>query len=78
MYPHTESNRTYVELITSTCSDHTCVCLGYSHIHLNDAEFVYTELELSMAATDDESKNPVYHPMTTASDESKHSSFLQN
>ena len=40
--------------------------------------FIDTELETSMAATHDEMKNPVYDPMTAASDESKHSSFQQN
>ena len=33
--------------------------------------FVYTELEPSVAAIDDDNKNPVYDPMTVASDESK-------
>ena len=40
----------------------------------NDAKFVYIVPEPSTAAIDDDNKNPLYDPMTAASDESKHSS----
>ena len=47
-------------------------------IHRYDSEFVYAEPEPSTTAIDDDNKNPLYDPVTTANDESKHSSHQQN